>query len=50
MLVDGLVNDILDFGVEKDRHVCQMGRPCDSDVEEEIVKAWDDVHGGDLPL
>ncbi len=50
VLVEGLVNEILDFGVETDWDVCQMDKPCESDVEQEIIKAWDDVHGGGLPF
>ena len=51
-LVDEWVADIEKCGVEAEWNVAEAAREedeQDEEIQEEILKAWDDVHGGDLP-
>ena len=49
-LVDLWINEVQAVGFKDEGDILEVEGPCDSDVEEEICKAWDDVHGGDLPM
>ena len=50
ILVDEWVNEINKIGIEDVQDVFEMKCSDDDETNEEILKARDDVHGGDPPL
>ena len=49
-LVDEWVAEVKGCMIGEEIDVCETPYIDDDGVEEEILRAWDDVHGGDLPI
>ena len=50
-LIDEWVEEVKGCGEDDDtRHVLEMSASKEGEFDEEIQKAWDDVHGGTYPL